>query len=644
MRFRTVCFSLLILLHAGLSTVLAQQGTSTVLAQPSEATVSSAEETASQADTAMQRALDHYHDGKLNEAAGLLRGFVISQPDSDLVNQAYYYLARIHDDLDDPITALDYLGQMAAEAQTPAGILLQSDLLLQMGDAVRAVDLLLPLDTQNWALQERQERYLSLAAGLLALDEQFKVLYFYQQALVVEGEVPPRDVLTRIYTLLSDRFSEADLAEAAFMYRDKPVAYLAMLQLGWRALATGQKELAQKWATAAMATPAGFAYREEALALLSQLTDPAKLQRAIGVLLPLSGRYAAFGQRVQRGMELALEEFRPYIPVRFIFRDTAGDETIAAQQVAELAISDRVMGIAGPLVGNAAQGAARRANQERTPLLTMSQREGLAASSLYVFRNSLTPQLQVRALIDYAMEERGFSQFGIMNPQTRQGEFFAELFREEIMRRGGEIIAEESYLTNQTDFRYQVRLLQGLDPNAADEEPQPKDPDDPDAVVEEEEPPPFEALFVPDYADRISLIAPQLAFYGLEDVQLLGPNGWNDVELPRLTRQFVEGAVFTDGFFRHSTYPFVQEFVERYFNQYGEEPTILEAQGYDIAGILLSLLNDSQIRSREDLRRALAELQNYPGVTGATRFDSLGEAEKILFLLQVQNGTIVQIN
>jgi ABC-type branched-subunit amino acid transport system substrate-binding protein len=274
----------------------------------------------------------------------------------------------------------------------------------------------------------------------------------------------------------------------------------------------------------------------------------------------------------------------------------------------------------------------------------MSQREGLAASSFYVFRNSLTPQLQVRALVNYAMGERGFSSFGIMNPQTRQGEQFAALFRQEIMLRGGKIVAEQSYLGEQTDFRHQVRLLQGLDPNAPDEEGQSNDSENPAAETEEKVPPPFEALFIPDYADRISLIAPQLAFYGLEGVQLLGTNGWNDAELPRLTRQFVEGAVFTDGFFLHSSYPFVKEFVELYFNKFFEEPTILEAQGYDIAGIMLTLLNDPEVRNREDLRRTLAQLQNYPGVTGATGFDLIGEADKILFLLQVRNGTIVQIN
>jgi branched-chain amino acid transport system substrate-binding protein len=629
MRLQIVSLLLLILLNVSVSNTLAQQP----FAGP-----------ITQADIAMQRAVEQYQAGQLNEAAGLLRGFVVSYSDSELIDQAYYYLASIHDDLGEPATALDYLNKMVEEAQSPASTLLQSELLLQTGESIRAVDQLLQLDANSWSLPERQERYLSLAEGLSTLEEPHKALYFYQQALVIEGDETPREVLTRIYTLLSDRFSEADLSEAAFMYHNKPVAYLAMLQLGWRALAEDQKELAQEWVSAAMAAPAGFAYREEALALQSQLIDPTQLRRAIGVLLPLSGRYAAFGKRVQRGMGLALEVFRPHIPVRFIFRDTTGDETVAAQQVAELAISDRVMGIAGPLVGIAAQGAARRANLERTPLLTMSQREGLTASSLYLFRNSLTPQLQVRTLLDYAMDQRGFYQFGIMNPQTRQGEQLAELFHEEVLRRGGEVIAKENYLTDQTDFRYQVRSLQGLDPNGPDEVEPPTDPNDPDFVSKEDDPPPFEALFVPDYADRISLIAPQLAFYGLEDVQLLGTNGWNDAELPKLARQFVEGAVFTDGFFRYSTYPFIQEFVESYFNRYQEEPTILEAQGYDTAGILLTLLNDPQLQSREDLRRALAQMQNYPGVTGATRFDFIGEADKILFLLQIQNGTIVQIN
>lgn len=595
-------------------------------------------------DTALQRALDHYHAGKLNEAAGLLRGFAVSQPDSPLLDKAYYYLAMIHRDLGEPVVALDYLNRAAPEGEdSPSRLLLHSELMLATGNTILAVDQLLGADIRSWSLPDRQERELALAAAFLALDEPHRALYFHYRALLTEGRETPREILARVYTLLSDRFDDAALAETAFMYAETPVGSLAMLHLGWRALAAGQKELARQWAAAVMAAPAGFPYRDEALTLQSQLSDPSQLQRAIGVLLPLSGRYAAFGEQVRRGMELAQETLQTSLPIRFIYRDTAGDELVAAQQVAELAIAERVLAIAGPLVGNAAAGAARRANQEQVPLLTLSQREGLAASSLYVFRNSLTPQLQVRALVEYAVGERGFTRFGILSPQTRQGELFAEMFREELLRRGVVLVAAQSYKTDQTDFRYQVRLLQGRDPGKPDED------EDEDEVAADgddakQTPPPFQALFLPDYADRVGLIAPQLVFYGLERVQLLGTNGWNDADLPRIGRQFVEGAVFTDGFFKHSPYPFVREFGERFFNKYAAEPGILEAQGFDIATILLTLADRPDVRSREDLRRALAQMPTFPGVTGATRFDALGEADKILFLLQIQNGNIVQLN
>ncbi len=593
------------------------------------------------ADTALQRALAHYAAGKLNEAAGLLRGFIVSQADSPQIDDAYRHLARIHRDLGEPGVALDYLKRTPAADDRPQDLLLRSDLLMATGDVRRALELLLGADLRDWPLVERQERELALAEGFLRLDEPQRALYFLHRAMLTDGRETPQEVLARVYTLFSDRFDDASLAEASFMYAAQPIGSLAMLHLGWRALAAGQKDLARQWADVAMAAPAGFPYRGEVLELLSRVSDQDSLKRAIGVLLPMSGRYTAFGEQVKRGMELARETLRLSLPVDLIYRDTAGEESVAARQVAELAIGERVMAIAGPLVSNAAIGAARQAGQERVPLLSLSQREGLAASSLYVFRNALTAQLQVQAVVDYAIDGRGFTRFGMLYPKTRQGELFAGLFRDAVSRRGASVVAVQSYPAEQTDFRYQVRLLRGLNPNMPD--------DDGDEVAhggsdETKTPAPFQALFLPDYADRISLIVPQLAFYGLERVQLLGTNGWNDAELPRLARQSIEGAVFADGFFRYSSNPSVQNFVARFVERYGVEPTILEAQGYDLAAILLSLLDRRDVLTRDDMRRALAEMPTFPGVTGDTRFDALGEAVKKLFLLQFQNGTIVQIN
>ncbi len=590
---------------------------------------------------ALERANEHYRAGKLNEAAGLLRGFVVSQARSPLVNNAYLQLARIHADLNEPEAALDYLGKIAPSAWTPTAELLRGEQWIRSGQTINGLRLLLEMDPAELPMSERQNRWLVMADAALHLDQKQRALYFLYQALLTDGALSTTDVLDRCRTLLDNRFNQADLQEVAFMYVNTPLAYLAQLKLGWLALESGQKDQARKWARAVLMAPPGFAYIDEAMSLQSQLVDPSQVQRAIGVLLPLSGRYASFGTLVQRGMQLAQETFRPHVPVRFLYRDTAGEALQTDQMVAELAIGERVIGLAGPLVGDAASAAAARANIEQVPLLTISQREGLAETSLYVFRNSLTAQLQVQTLLNHAIQDRGLTSFAMLTPETRQGEIFAELFRQEVALQGAELIAAEKYTSEQTDFRRQVNLLLGRDPNFSGED---EEETSADGTPNKKEPPPFQALFIPDYVDRISLIAPQLEFYGLDGVQLLGTNGWNDPELLQTAGRFVEGAIFVDGFFRYSPLPFVQEFVDRYYNTFGQEPTILEAQGYDAAGILLNLFMRFDIRNREDLRRGLNELQDYPGVTGATRFDHLGEASKVLFLLQIQNNSIVQIN
>jgi ABC-type branched-subunit amino acid transport system substrate-binding protein len=466
-----------------------------------------------------------------------------------------------------------------------------------------------------------------------------QALTLIHQALAVPAGARGDALLVQAHVLLQDRLDDAQLVEAAILFRASPVGQDALLQQALRAAARGDTEVARRLAESLLQESAPFPYRPEAVRLWERLTGKAWLQRVVGVLLPLSGRYATFGELVRRGMDLALEMHQAggKKPTHFLYRDTGADPALSERAVIELADSERVLAIAGPLTGTAAQAAANQAQKMRVPLLTLSQKEGLPEAGDYVFRDSLTSRQQVLALVRYAMEEQQMTSFAVLSPENRLGREMTELFAREVERRGGRIAARQSYAENLTDFRRQIKLLRREDPNAPDPEPS-------SAGVTASPPKslPFEALFIPDDADRIGLIAPQLAFFGIENLPLLGINGWNSPDLVRLAGRFVEGAVFVDGFYRDSPHPLVQEFVNRYFEKYGG--SILEAQGYDAAGILLLLLERAEIRTREDLRLALSQVRNYPGVTGVTSFTQQGDVEKNLFLLQVQDGNIVQIN
>jgi len=56
----------------------------------------------------------------------------------------------------------------------------------------------------------------------------------------------------------------------------------------------------------------------------------------------------------------------------------------------------------------------------------------------------------------------------------------------------------------------------------------------------------------------------------------------------------------------------------------------------------LQIIDDPEVKNRDDLRRRLDDLNNHLGVTGTTGFDLYGEAIKTLYLLQIKRGRIVE--
>lgn len=592
----------------------------------------------------LQRAKNLLAVDRVDEALTALRGFVVRYPNSPQVATANFWLAKIFFQRQEFETARLYLQRIPDPAGTDVQ-LLGGLLDVFAGDAARGLAQLRNLPAGELTEAEQLSRQQAIADAWLQLKQPLQGLISLHQISQNFAAEAQQKALSRAHEVLAE-LNDPDLAEIAFMLQGTALGQDAGLQQARRLLADGRQDAALAQIRSVVFDPTPFAYRAEAVALLDRLTGQPWLQRAVGVLLPLSGRYAAFGDLVRRGMELALElhnQGNP--PIRFIYRDVGPGPDQAAAEVSRLANADRVMALAGPITGLSAQAAAQQAEREQLPLVTLSQREGLPQVGPYIFRNSLTARMQARALAYHAVIDQGLSSFAVLHPENRLGYEMAEQFAEEVLALGGLVITRESYAEDATDFRRQIRLLMGKDPDAPDsvtelsEAEQLEDLFVPDFPAVD-----FAGLFIPDYADKVGLIAPQLPFYGIDDVQLLGINGWNSPELIRNAGRYVEGAIFVDGFFRSSHYPFVKEFVELFNEKYQEEPSILEAQGFDVANILLALLDRPDVTSRETLRLALNLLKDYPGVTGSTSFDYHGEAEKVLFLLQVQNGRIIQIN
>ncbi len=579
----------------------------------------------------LRRAVDLYDAGQREEALSRFRGFVVRHSASPLLPEAYLYLARLFRDAGQYHEALLYIERIPAERKGNEARLVEGASLVGAGEVRRGVEILQGLENADLSRADRRLRFVAMADANVRMERYLPALFFIHRALSVSAPSDTEELLQRAHVLMRDRLEDGDLGEAAFMFAGTALGQDALLQQALRAFARGERRQAQVLAQRVIQSPVPFPYRRDALHLFERLTGEGVHERTVSVMLPLTGRYGTFGTLVRRGMDLAMQ-LHSDAAVRFEYIDIDGDAEMSAKAVSEARANPSVVALLGPLTGGAGASAAARAQSEGIPLLSLAQRSGIPETGDYVFRYSLTPAEQIRTLARHAVLEKGIVTFAILVPENRLGQEMADLFSQEVRRLGATVVARQSYPESATDFRVQVRALAG------------RGPDEREPPIEERQPPPFEALFIPDFADRIALIAPQVAFYGISQVQLLGINGWNSPDLPRMAGAFVEGALFVDGFFTQSRNPVVREFVELYRQKHGEDPTVLESQGFDAANILLTLLSDPTVRTRDDVREALARLRDFPNLGGPTSFDERGEARRTLFLLQIRNGAIEQIN
>src|SRR3989338_2628008 len=90
----------------------------------------------------------------------------------------------------------------------------------------------------------------------------------------------------------------------------------------------------------------------------------------IGVILPLSGKYAAFGEQALKGILLAAGIFETKrqdniqaANVEIIIKDTRDDPIASAKAVEELTLNENVVGIIGPLLTITSTDAAEKAQE-----------------------------------------------------------------------------------------------------------------------------------------------------------------------------------------------------------------------------------------------------------------------------------------
>jgi ABC-type branched-subunit amino acid transport system substrate-binding protein len=516
--------------------------------------------------------------------------------------------------------------------------------------------------------------YVILGDAYMALGSPTDAVSYYAKAFQTSTDPEKKSIILK----LKDAFGLLGSEEIVYLLdrlEDKVTAGYLLYQLGLNSAEEEKYDEAIMVLSKFVEKFPGHENIQQAKSLIVEINKKTVYSRyTVGCLLPLSGLYKTFGHKALKGVELALSQFsaqNTQPTIKIIVKDTGSDPVMAALGVREL-FDENIAAIIGPII--TAESAALAAQESRIPIVTLTQKDKITEIGDYVFRNFFTPRMQVNALVSYAVEDLGLSNFAILYPDENYGSTFMNLFWDAVIAYGGKVVGVEAYDSSSTDFAdpikklvglyYEVpedlRALETLGEKNQDENPGAVEISATDVLPEfmedervkdeemdgDEEPKPivdFDAIFIPDAPQKAGLIIPQLAYYDVDDSYLLGTNLWHSDSLIEMSRQYIQDAILTDGFFAESASEHVQRFVRLFQEAFGEQPEFIEAVAYDTAMILFQTISQPDIRFRNMLKNELLKLTNYQGVTGITTFDSSGDVHDKLHLLQIKGRRFVEV-
>lgn len=337
----------------------------------------------------------------------------------------------------------------------------------------------------------------------------------------------------------------------------------------------------------------------------------------IGAILPLTGKAAIYGQWIQQGMTLALEEVNQQAEtkgpqIEIVYEDSGGGAKDAVTAINKLMTVDHVRVVFS--TGSSMTAAiAPIAESNNILLFTNAPGDpGLTKGNL-AFRNITTSPAESPVIARYAYQTLGVQKVAIFHMNNAGGLGFRDDFAQAFEKLGGTVVGTNTYEVGSTDFKGQLTKLRELNPDA---------------------------IFFVGWRQEIGIILKQLKELEIHTV-LLGCAG--TFEEPGVAEMAKELAKTEKVFFtttalgldaENQTY---QRFREKYRGKYSQDPEVFAATAYDA----IKLITDGMKKEGYDalkIANYLKNVKDYQGATGVTTFLPSGEVLQPVALKTVKDG------
>lgn len=354
-------------------------------------------------------------------------------------------------------------------------------------------------------------------------------------------------------------------------------------------------------------------------AAVAQTKQPIK----IGLMLPYRGVWAQLSEPIERGFQLALDEYGPALarPIEIIRADDELVPNVAVQRFNKLVSSDNVDIIAGVLGSNVAIAVSELADRAKKPIVFAGAYADEVTGkfcSAYVARTSFSANgFQYNAGKYWV--SKGVKSAFILGPDYAAGHAWLGAFKRGFQEAGGKVV-QEAWTPFQKTKDWGPALTQASTSGA-------------------------QVIYSIYAGNEAAQVVKQHAEFGLrEKLPLIGDQWVYDETLWPILGDVVYGAKFIASYYPELDNPENKKFVSAYQKKYGKEPDVNVELGYANGKAIMLALQKSAGVMPKDGAQFISTLRalEFDSPRGRIRFNGSNSAllDKVyvLELVKQDNG------
>ena len=330
----------------------------------------------------------------------------------------------------------------------------------------------------------------------------------------------------------------------------------------------------------------------------------------VGVVAPLSGQNASYGDILRRGFSLVFDTEKN---INLHYEDSKFEPRSAVSAINKLISFNKVKVVLGEVASGVTSAIAPITEKNKVVLFsTISSSDNLKDAGDYFFRNIPRNNIQGKTIALFIFNKLNKKKVALYGLNDEYGTNISTSFKQTFSSLGGEIVFEGSHLKGQKDFR---TTLVKIKISGA------------------------EALFIPGDKNEPAIILKQAKQINL-GIPILGGDGSANQDVISVAGDSSEGFYCSNVLVDKSTDYFIK-YHKLYTKKYGEEPGAYDAYAYEGAMIILEAIKN--VGNDSDKVRDYLYKTTFKSMTGELKFDKDGEVDRLYGIYQVQNGIFVEI-